>query len=482
MKNILFTVLALIVIGCKEEAKLKPKEYPTLITKEVVDIDNTGATFCAEILDYGTEEIIDCGFIWGETQFPIIDEASKKSVFQNIIPKNYTARINGGLVKDKQYFVRAYILTQNNIVYGKQVSFDCRGSLPPKIINFTPRFGPIGTKIFIECTNFSSSISKNIVKFGDIQAKIDSATEKGLWVELPYINKSKEVLIEITTAEMSTKSENTFNVWFPWVKKKDNPFIIKSHSTCFTVGNTAYVIPPDGATILTYNPNSDSWENDIVLPENSGIGPIAITLKDDVYLLLENSFWSFNSTTNTFEKKADFPGSLLRDRRWVFYMGMNNDLYIGNFYENYDFWQYKSDENKWYAKANSVNRETYWSVWGRYIFTTNNKGFIGIQHHLWEYDPMLDIWSSKTPSPQNAYGNFGCFKIGDDIFVGLGQNNVWGDGYVSNEIWRFNYEDDNWHKYRDCPEHLIINSSFSLNNKGYVLGRNAVYEFDPTKN
>ena len=82
MKNqIIISVFVITTIisftACKKDATIKPKDYPYIITNEVTDIDSTGATFNAEIIDLGQEEIIEYGFVWSEKNNPTIADYKK---------------------------------------------------------------------------------------------------------------------------------------------------------------------------------------------------------------------------------------------------------------------------------------------------------------------------------------------------------------------------------------------------------------------
>lgn len=480
--------------SCKKEAVLEPTEYPFVITYYPV-INEEGAAFSADLVNLGNQNIIKYGFVWSENNNPTT--LDNKMLFENDAKKGiYTYTLNSGLAKGQTYNIRSYILTEQYEVYGNIKSFISLGSLPPEIINFDPKYGPIGTQVAIDGKNFALSKSGNIVKFGNTEAIVDSVTENKLFVTIPEINKPEKVKIAVLTAKMEVFSSDSFDLWFPWLQKNEFS-LVGNNSASFSIGNIGYVINSNSSVMLSYYPESDTWMNNKLLPENSGYMPLAYTYNDKAYALFNNNLWEYDPSTNNWVKKANFPGTIQNDKRYVFGMSINDKIYIGNCYNNYEFWQYNINQDSWQRKADFIgNFEWNNPVGGNYSFTTNNRGYLGISriafgnHSLWEYNPLEDSWSNRTPLPSNALTEYCCFVINNEAYVGLGESGEWMDNYACSTIWKYNNENDNWISYKDCPIKIAAYSSFSLNNKGYIVSGfteyhdpiDNVWEFDPLKN
>lgn len=491
---IISSIIFFLLTNCEKEAEIMPKEYPYVITTAPV-VNADGATFSAELINLGTQKILKYGFVWSEHSKPTILDNIK--LYENDAKKGiYSYKLNSGLTKGQSYNVRAYIKTEQYEVYGNNMSFTSLGSLPPEISSFSPGFGPIGTQVEINGENFSPSIYGNVVKFGNSTAIIDSASENKLVVSVPEIIKSEKVNISIETAGMSTTSTELFDLWFPWLQKNDFGSI-GTNAASFSTQENGYVINANSTNILMYLPESDTWQDIGILPENSGNTPLAFVSQGNCYALLENNFWEYNFLIKTWIQKAEFPGIMQSDRRYIFGMSINGNIYIGNCYKSYEFWEYEIEIDSWQRKADFIGDfYTGLPVCGNFSFSVRNKGYLGVSqtsfaiNTLWEYNPVQNSWSGKSPLPSNAYSGYCSFVINDDAYVGLGRNFNWGEGYVANDIWKYDSQDDVWGRYHNCPVRMGVNASFTIIDKGYIVSGHTeyyhdldnVWEFDPLKN
>lgn len=494
LKILIAIISSFSLFNCEKDAEMKTKEYPFVITNSPTVYED-GVEFSADLTNPGNQKILKYGFVWSEKSNPTIQN-EYKMFYEEPQKGIYSLNVKSGLSKGQTYYVRAYILTNQYEVLGSVKSFTSLGSLPPIISNFTPKYGPIGTQVIIEGQNFALSKTGNVIKFGNTKAVVDSVSENKLIVTVPQITKPESVPISIQTAGMEVTSNSTFDLWFPWLKKKDFS-AISYYTTSFSIGNIGYVINNNSTTMLTYNPENDEWKSNIILPENSGSMPMAFELNGLAYVLLNNNLWEYNTLSNTWKKKKQFPGTLQDDRMYAFGMKIGSNLYVGNCYRTYEFWEYNPNLDSWQRKADFAgNFGQINPVWGHYSFSLNNKGFLGISqtgfaiNTLWEYDPQKNLWTGKSPLPSDAYSYYCSFVIGDDAFVGLGHNFDWGVGYVSNKLWKYDFQNNRWINYRDCPVGMDVFASFSINNKGYIASGSTKYseplrniwEFDPTKN
>lgn len=469
---------------------------PVIFTGTVLDITQTSATLQASIdfLGTGYPGTIEHGHCWSTTPEPTINNNSKTELGVPNSTGEYQSKITG-LEAKTQYYVRSYIKIGSAIFYGNQIDFKTK-AYPPEITDFTPKFGPVGTLVEINGNHFSTTISENHVTFGSLTAEIESATEHQLIVKVPYVDSPQQLNISVTIEDMTDTSQDVFDIWFPWLQK--NSQSSKTYNAAyFVMNNFGYVIGSNSSNMLKYNAENDSWMVDLNLPENSGKKPFAFTSGSRVFALLSNSFWEYNPLTNIWNKRNRFPGTLQTDRRYNFNFSIGDKLYIGNCYNTYEFWEYNTIQDSWQRKADFIgNFDTVNPVWGNYTFSIDQKGFLGVSqtafaiNTLWEYNPIQDSWVTKTPIPSNAYDLFASFIINNEAYVGLGRNFEWGDGYVSNKLWKYNISNDTWIKLQSSPINMSAYASFGIKNKGYILPAytkfdnvlNDVWEFDPSKN
>ncbi len=493
MKSIsvfIFLCIFYLLAGCEKEAEVKPRDYPYVITKEPA-VSTSGADLSADLVNLGTQEIINYGFVWNDRSNPTILD-NRMLFYDDPETGIYSHKVQSGLIDGALYYVRAYIETGQVQVYGNEITFSSLGSLPPSIKSFTPTFGPIDTQVIIQGENFSTSIPGVVVKFGSRAAKIDSLSDNRIIVRVPEITQPEKVHITVETAGMQATSDEIFDLWFPWVRKNDFSNL-NSNTANFTIGTLGYVINVNKTYMLIYDPESDLWQADYNLPENSGV-PHAFASGGRGYALLSEHFWEFDPAISEWSILAEFPGTLQDDDRWVYDFYLDGHYYLGNCYRSYELWEYDVSQDLWQQKEDFIgNFSASNPVWGSYSFSVNHKGYLGIARSiipfsLWEYDPVQDFWTSKTPIP--SYDRWGQCElvINNEVFIGLGHNEVW-PHYLSNEIWKYDCFNDTWIKYRDCPVYMQVYASLTINGKGYIAGHNQyhgaplnVWEFDPLKN
>ncbi len=411
---------------------------PIIITGAVSDIFHSTAIVDGTInfLGIGYSGEIQHGHCWSTTPEPTINDYKTELGTVNSTGE-YKSEITS-LEAKTIYYVRSYIQVGTTVFYGNQIEFETKPN-PPEIYGFNPKFGPVGTKVEI-IGNYFSTISENSVKFGDFSAEIESVSENLLIVKVPYVNKPQKVMISVTTEDMITVSADSFDIWFPWTKLT-NQKLKTLNAASFVTNGIGYVIGAHSANMLKYDPGNDLWEENLILPENSGAQPFAFTSGSKVFVLLTNGFWEYNANSNNWIRKPDFPGSLPSDRRYNFNFSIGTNLYIGNCYGTYEFWCYNILDNTWRRNADFIRKfDSSKPVWGNFTFSLNEKGYLGVSqtafavNTFWEYNPSQDVWNPRSPLPSDAYTLNASFVINNEAYVGLGRNFEWGDGYVSNTL------------------------------------------------
>lgn len=131
MKSIIRISLLIIIMtlsaGCSDE-EVSTRDYPRLNTLAVSNISEKGATFTAEIIFRGNFEIINYGFVWNKERKPIIENSDKIVFSDNIKSDKFSAEITNSLERNRVYYVRSFIVTEDYTVYGQEVEFLSLGS------------------------------------------------------------------------------------------------------------------------------------------------------------------------------------------------------------------------------------------------------------------------------------------------------------------------------------------------------------------
>ncbi len=247
----------LINIKCKKEF-----DYPEIQTKEVTNIDSTGAVFNAEILILGNKSIIDCGFVWNIKGNPSFEKSYKKSLGKKESVGIYSSKINSAFEVDSKYYIRAFINNGESIIYGQEKSFISLGSLGPNIVSFLPDTASWGDTIIIKGKNFSSKNEENLVKFGEFSIFPVSSNDTVIFTFVPFRLDKSDVHISVSILGNINNSKEKFQLTAPVI----NDFNPKSGSYPDIVEITGSYFHPDYTTI-----KFDSFEANILSVESNKI-------------------------------------------------------------------------------------------------------------------------------------------------------------------------------------------------------------------
>lgn len=208
--KILIIIPSIIIITTCQEEEVSLRDYPRLKTLEVSNINSRGAIFNAEIITKGNSDIIDHGFVWGESEEITIEYAEIISLGKINEVGKFSTEITTTLEKGKSYNVKAYLKTPDKIVYGQKVNFISLGSSAPQIEGFEPKNGDIGDTITIIGADFSRYLEKNIVKFGKYNSDIIFANRDTLKVIVPDFFDRPNPKISIASGGSSVTSDSSF--------------------------------------------------------------------------------------------------------------------------------------------------------------------------------------------------------------------------------------------------------------------------------
>jgi hypothetical protein len=123
---ILLLVLFTGLISCHKE-ELTPRTNPRFSVAFIQDIDENGVQFAANVYDFGSDDILEYGFVYAEGFNPtyenaeIIKKTGKPGEFFELSARH-------SMVKGKEYKVAAFIKTDIGIVYSVSVTFVSKGS------------------------------------------------------------------------------------------------------------------------------------------------------------------------------------------------------------------------------------------------------------------------------------------------------------------------------------------------------------------
>jgi N-acetylneuraminic acid mutarotase len=248
-----------------------------------------------------------------------------------------------------------------------------------------------------------------------------------------------------------------------WVHCSDFPGAARCSGTAFTIGDTAYVC--GGRTgwdkdllreTWQYEATSDRWTRVADFPGKARVRPVGVCLNGRGYVGMGSDgsiypletltdWWAYDPTTNTWERRADFPGSAPND---LAYAVIHDCVYV-------------------------------------------TMGFSGATRlrETWKYDPVSNAWTRLAECP-TTYSAPAFFALGDALYVGT--------GFQSRNVrifYRYDTRTDVWSQVAAAPQAKMLANGLSIDGKGYVLlgrywhglqngGRlmSDVAEYDPAAN
>ena len=284
----------------------------------------------------------------------------------------------------------------------------------------------------------------------------------------------KTILAIVCLCNMSTAFAGA------WVKKADIPGFEPGRwgSLSFTLNNKIYVgggyLGSVGTTtkwwgndLNMYDPTTNTWTAKNKLPgtvtsRTAGIafvinGKAYIGLGADSFLIFTggqknlNDLWEYNSTSDSWTKKADFPstgltdaGVFVADNKAYIIGGATSSSGSGSY--SAKVWEYDPGSNKWSEKASYPDG----AISGMFAFGLNNKGYVaggsmasGYTTKTYEFNPAANTWSPKKDYPSDSARSGGItFVAGGIAYCGLGNSggafpkSIWGYDAVSN-TWRY---------------------------------------------
>jgi N-acetylneuraminic acid mutarotase/signal peptidase I len=216
LRYILFISLLSILIKCDKD-EITSRNYPRLKTLLVTEITSEGAKFSAEIIYRGDFEVINYGFVWSESENPTLENSDRVVYSENIQTNHFFKTIETTLKKEVSYFVKAFIKTDDYIVYGESMDFFSLGSKAPEIKTIYPGHGTIGDTITIKGSSFSYLNSTNKVYFDGIESTIISSSDTLVKVIVPVVGKDS-VSVSLSILGNISEYDGVFDLTTPIIE------------------------------------------------------------------------------------------------------------------------------------------------------------------------------------------------------------------------------------------------------------------------
>lgn len=259
-----------------------------------------------------------------------------------------------------------------------------------------------------------------------------------------------------------------------WVKKSAFEGRPRSSAVNFVIGNKAYVglgYIYDNTTqngylkdFWSYDPSTDSWAKIADFPGNGRTAAVSFSVNGKGYVgtgfdgnNILKDIWEYDPTLNKWAKKDDFIGGA---RYKAVGFALNNYGYIGTGKDDLssdrnDFYRFdptSATGNQW-VKVQTIagdKRE------GATAFTYNNKAYVctGISNGayppaMYEYDPTADTWTAKIALNYDTNWtiirqNASSFVVDGKAYVFLGEKSS-----ILSTVWEYDFAANTWNAKTD---------------------------------
>lgn len=466
-------LLSLVMVACLkweyEEIDFVEVTTDTFTNVSTITMDVSGTI---EGLAIGS--VFEHGHCWSaEHSNPTIDDAHTElgSRFTN---GEFVSRLTG-LLPSRTYYVRAYSIYQNTVIYGAileqqtqavRISVDSvQAQGNREAIVFTRIVG-----LFDELKLLNHGfVWSNVHQLPTIEANeglksFGTTSRDGVFmgimtgVENEVIHYIRPFLVLLDGQVIyGDPVEYTLTRGDFWLRKNDFAGLPRGDAIGFAIGNKGYL--GMGVTTSFFDPATD--------------------------------FWEYNPQTDSWTQKADFAGGprfsgigFAIDGKG--YVGLGS---VGNLPgRKKDFWEYDTLANEWRSLPDFPGPMSDLVA----NFVVNGKGYIGTgvdegglfnyRRELWMYDPMVQEWQQKKSLPNQAEARRGAVGFGIDGYGYLG----FGDGPSGSlsDFWRYDPMIDDWQEVAplNSAGGRFRSVSFTILSKGYVVGgsgRTDCLEYDP---
>lgn len=237
-----------------------------------------------------------------------------------------------------------------------------------------------------------------------------------------------------------------------WTKIASFPGVGRTGAVSFVIDGKAYVGTGYSGKIklkdfYMYDPTSDTWTSVADFGGSARYGAVAFGIGAYGYVgtgFDDNNlrdFYKFDPTSGTWTQIVSIGGSkrvnaatfTINNIAYVC-TGVNNGIY------QTDLWAFDPATETWTQKKD-LDEDDSWTITRSHAvgFNLNNKGYIGLGYNsgvrsdIWEYDPTLDTWDSKTDFEGSARQEAVAFVTSKGAFIGLGHSG----NYYFDDIWQF---------------------------------------------
>lgn len=184
-------IIALFVLGvsvlysCQKEEDVKPATNPRFSVAYIQELDSEGVQFAANVFDFGSDEILEYGFVYSSSSLPKVD---KDDMVSQTGKPGSTFELKGthSMKLGQKYWVAAFIKTSKGIVYSKVIDFVSKGSLGFLFSEIeAPSSVYFGDTLKVKGSGFSKILGNYRATVQGTPAKVLEVSESGFSLVIP---------------------------------------------------------------------------------------------------------------------------------------------------------------------------------------------------------------------------------------------------------------------------------------------------------
>jgi hypothetical protein len=473
---------------------------PLIFTGLVSDIDQEGAVFHAKITSLGNREIKAFGFVWDTIPFPTIESAYSYKFHQQAELGSFQAKVSSALIRNKTYYVRAFIQNTETTTYGEEVSFVSMGGKEPEITGIEPLVGNINDTLVVIGKYFGT---KNpVVKINQFVARVLRASQDSIHVIVPPELKEKVSTVKIENLNQIIIAKDSFTLISPEIhaigtktgfygdeiviKGKNfsaNPSSLKVffHVTpsvfAYVDDQTITAVVPEGLDsancsigVVMNNQLVESQEQFSVLPvEIEDFSPKVVCTGETMIIkgknfhpiAYKNRVYVGGVLAITLSVTATTLKVLLPYQERVRYESRNSTVQVNVGGNIRTFEEKLIINDKWFRLADAPLelRNEYkicatcpssYDYNSALSFVVGKTAYIGLngRQSFWAYDTELNAWRKLADFPGTVRKFAAGFVYGNKIYYGTGESKLLASSFL-NDWWEYDTTTDSWTRKAD---------------------------------
>lgn len=251
--KIFFVFSVIVFISCK---KGKDNKLPEVTTSDATNITSTSATVNGNIVEVGSENIINYGHCWSTSPNPTIDLATKTQFGAASSATTFNSSLIN-LLPNTKYYVRAYATISNSTVYSNEITITTLAATSFDVLTQNINVGNMTATVY---GNVSVQGTMTVTQYGHCWSISN---------ELPTTQDSKTIF---SNAYQST----TFSSIINNISIKNTYIYVRAYATDGNIikyGNTVIFFFPNNKFSFTDNRDGQSYQaiqigNQIWMTEN----------------------------------------------------------------------------------------------------------------------------------------------------------------------------------------------------------------------